>query len=222
MKITLSYAQTLDGRMATRDGSSQWISGPESLLFAHQLRAEHDAIMVGIGTVLRDNPRLTVRLVPGRNPLRVIVDSRLRTPPTAAVLRDGAASSTMLACLSSAPGERREAIAGMGATILELPADARGGVSLPALVAALRERGVTALMVEGGSRLITALLRERLATRLAVTVAPKLLGEGLAAIGDLGISQLDDAYRLHDIQVQPYGADLVIVGTIAYPEEHSQ
>src|SRR5690606_12664132 len=94
--VTLCYAQTLDGRLATRTGSSRWTSGAESLRLTPQLRADHDAIMVGVGTVLADDPRLTVRLVPGRDPLRVVVDSRLRTPLGAAVLRDGAASGTVL------------------------------------------------------------------------------------------------------------------------------
>src|SRR5437764_452642 len=89
--LTLSYAQTLDGRLATLGGSSRWISGPEALRFSHQLRAKHAAIMVGVGTVCQDDPRLTVRLVEGSNPVRVIVDSTLRTPLTAAVLREGAA-----------------------------------------------------------------------------------------------------------------------------------
>src|ERR687885_2207181 len=102
--ITVSYAQTLDGRLATASGSSRWISAPESLRFAHTLRAEHDAVVVGAGTACKDDPRLTVRLVSGENPLRVVVDSTLRTPLSAAVLANGAAAGTVLAVTDRAPG----------------------------------------------------------------------------------------------------------------------
>ncbi|MEI7768967.1 MAG: RibD family protein [Chloroflexales bacterium] len=216
-RITLAYAQTLDGRSATASGSSQWISGPESLRFAHALRAGHDAIMVGVGTVLADDPRLTVRLTPGRDPLRVVADSALRTPASAAVLRDGATAGTILAHTLAAPAVRRAALLAAGATLLELPEAAGGGVDLPALLAALADRGVGSLMVEGGARLVTALLRARLADRLAVTVAPKILGAGTDAVGDLGIARLGDAYALADVRVTPYGPDLVIEGRLIYP-----
>ena len=123
--ITLSYAQTLDGRLATSTGSSQWISAPESLRFSHELRAKHDAIMVGAGTACKDDPRLTVRLVAGRNPLRVVVDSTLRTPLTAAVLVNGAAPGTVFAVTDRAPTAKCDKVRALGATVLCLPTDVR-------------------------------------------------------------------------------------------------
>ncbi|MBX0327222.1 RibD family protein [Oscillochloris sp. ZM17-4] len=216
-RVTLCYAQTLDGRTATASGSSQWISGPESLRFSHGLRASHDAIMVGVGTVLADDPRLTVRLAEGRDPLRVVADSRLRTPPDAAVLRDGAGAGTILAHTGRAPADLRAALEATGATLLDLPDAPGGGVALAALLMALDARGVRSLMVEGGARLITAMLRMRLATHMAVTLAPKILGAGTDAVGDLGIARLGDAYSLADVDITPYGADLVIAGRVVYP-----
>lgn len=215
--VTLSYAQTLDGRLATRGGSSQWIGGSESLVFAHGLRARHDAIMVGVNTVLIDNPRLTVRHIAGRDPLRVVVDSTLRTPLTAAVMADGAASGTLIAVTSRAPAERIMAAQQLGARVLVLPADEQGHVDLAALLRVLHENEIATLMVEGGAALLTALLRARLADRLAVCVAPKILGAGIEAVGELGITALPDALRLDGMSAQHYGADLIISGEICYP-----
>jgi diaminohydroxyphosphoribosylaminopyrimidine deaminase / 5-amino-6-(5-phosphoribosylamino)uracil reductase len=217
--VTVSYAQTLDGRLATINGSSHWISCPESLRFAHELRASHDAILVGVGTVLQDNPRLTVRHVVGRNPLRIVVDSTLRTPLSAAVLAGGAAAGTILAVTDRAPPERCAAARELGATLLRLPVDAHGRVDLAALLLALHERGIRSVMVEGGAQVITALLRARLVDRMAVCIAPKILGTGLEAIGDLGIHDLDHALRLTDVRVARYGDDLVLDGQVTFREE---
>jgi 5-amino-6-(5-phosphoribosylamino)uracil reductase/diaminohydroxyphosphoribosylaminopyrimidine deaminase/5-amino-6-(5-phosphoribosylamino)uracil reductase len=218
--VTITYAQTLDGRIATRSGSSQWISGTESLRFAHELRASHDAIMVGVGTVLRDNPRLTVRLVSGADPQRVIVDSTLTTPDSAAVLADGAAAGTIVAVTERATRERRDAVASLGATVLVVESGADGRVNLRALLEALHQRGMQSIMVEGGARLMTSLLREHLADRLAVCVAPKILGAGIEAIGDLGIDSLDLALSLDAPTVTRYGPDLVIDGRLVYSDDH--
>lgn len=216
--VTVAYAQTLDGRLATRTGSSQWISGPESLRLAHALRAHHDAVMVGVGTVLADDPRLTARLVSGRNPLRVVVDSTLRIPPTAAVLAGGAAPGTLLAVTAAADPMRMEVMRALGATVLCVAADGDGRVDLPALLAALRGRGIASLLAEGGARLITGLLRAHLVDRLVVTVAPKLLGAGIEAVGELGITALSNAIQLDPVAVECYGADLVLDGRVIYAE----
>lgn len=214
--VTVSYAQTLDGRLATVTRSSQWISGPESLRFAHELRASQDAIMVGAGTVRQDDPRLTVRLVPGRDPLRVVVDSTLRIPLTAAVLSGGAAAGTILAVTDRAPAERCAAALDLGATVLRLPSGPDARVDLVALLRELYGRGVRTVMVEGGASLITSLLRAHLVDRLAVCVAPKILGKGIEAIGDLGIHDLSNALALVDMRVTPLGVDWIIEGRVSY------
>lgn len=218
-RITLSYAQTLDGRLATRDGTSQWISGSESLVFAHGLRAQHDAIMVGAGTVCKDNPRLTVRLVSGRDPLRVVVDSTLRLPLNAAVLADGAASGTLIATTQRALADRCDQIRALGATVLVLPRTDAGQVDLLALLKELHQRGSASVMVEGGATLITALLRQHLVDRMAICVAPRILGTGMDAVGDLEITSLARMLELHDVQLQHYGRDWIVTGDVIYPSE---
>ena len=215
--VTLGYAQTLDGRLATSTGSSKWISAPETLRFCHELRAKHDAIMVGAGTVCKDDPRLTVRLVAGQNPLRVVVDSTLRAPLAAAVLTEEAAPGTVLAVTDRAPAAKREKVRALSATVLCLPADGGGRVDLVALLAALHERGIGSVLVEGGAGLITALLRDRLVDRLAVCVAPKILGAGIEAVGDLGIRELARSLIVTDTLVTPYGVDMILEGRVEYP-----
>ena len=214
----MSYAQTLDGRVATATGESQWISCPDSLRFAHEMRASHDAVIVGAGTVCKDDPRLTVRHVPGPNPLRVIVDSTLRTPTGAAVLTGGASARTVLAGTARAPAERRERVLASGATVLDLPPDLDGRVDLGALMEWLRALGIGTVMVEGGATLITGFFKAGLVDRLAVCVAPKILGDGVQAVGDLGIRDLSRSLTLADAEVEPYGVDLILSGRVVYPD----
>ena len=216
--VTVSYAQTLDGRLAAANGSSRWISSPDSLRFAHALRAEHDVVAVGAGTACNDDPRLTVRLVPGEDPLRVVVDSSLRTPLSAAVLANGAAKGTVLAVTDRAPDERCEEAESLGATVLRVPADAAGRVALVALLSELHSLGVRSVMVEGGAALITSFLCARQVDRLAVCIAPKILGSGIEAVGDLGICDLTDSLTLVDTSVTPYGVDLVLDSRVEYPD----
>src|SRR3989440_4496813 len=147
--VTVHYAQTLDGRIASRTGDSQWVSGEGSLRLAHELRAAHDAVLVGIGTVLADDPKLTVRLVPGRCPVRVVVDSRLRIPLDAKVFETSAAR-TIVATTPVASEQRAEAIRARGAKVLRVKADADGHVDLGDLLARLRADGIRTVLIEGG------------------------------------------------------------------------
>ena len=215
--VTVTYAQTLDGRVATATGESKWISCPDSLRFAHEMRACHDAILVGAGTICKDDPRLTVRHVPGQNPLRVVVDSTLRTPPGAAVLAGGAGPGTVLAVTDRAPRESRERAHSSGAAVLGLPTNPDGRVDLEALIEKLGTLGIGSVMVEGGATLITGFLKAGLVDRLAVCVAPKILGDGVQAVGDLGIRDLSRSLTLADTSLEPYGVDLILSGRVVYP-----
>lgn len=215
-RVTASYAQTIDGRIATLGGSSQWISSPDSLRFAHELRATHDAILVGANTACSDDPSLTVRHVSGENPLRVVVDSTLRTPLSSAMFSDGNAENTLVATTASAPRDRISAAEEIGATVILLPHDPDGRVALKPLMQRLYESGTNSVMVEGGAGVITALIHARLVDRLAVCIAPKILGSGLDSIGNLGIHDLDDCVNLHNVSLKRYGPDFVMSGDVKY------
>ncbi len=178
--------------------------------------------MVGAGTVARDDPRLTVRLASGENPLRVVVDSSLRTRMDAAVLAGGAARGTVLAVNGRAPQERCREAESLGATVMRLPSGPDGGVDLGAILGRLGGHGVRSVMVEGGAALITALLRERFVDRLAVCVAPKILGAGIEAVGDLGIRDLARSLCLTDVTFTPRGGDLLLDGRVEYPADRDE
>ncbi|GEL19211.1 GTP cyclohydrolase II RibA [Pseudonocardia asaccharolytica] len=204
--VVLKYAQTLDGRIATAGGDSQWISGEEERAVSHALRAACDAVMVGVGTVLHDDPRLTVRLVPGVSPLRVVLDSTLRTPSNALLL-DGDPVTVLLTTDRSTEGDRKR-VRDAGAGIVVLPAGP-GGVDLVAGLRALRERGVRSLLVEGGARVITSLLADGLVDRVIVGTAPKIIGAGKEAVGDLGITRVAEGIALRNRSVHLTADDIL-------------
>ena len=212
-RVTVHYAQSLDGRIATCIGESQWIGGPASLQLAHQLRAEHPAVLVGVGTVLADNPRLTVRLVPGRSPSRVVLDSRLRLPTSSNVVVDGAAP-TLVATTPAAPRERLAALRDLGAEVLVVDADAAGQVDLRHLLNTLDERGLASVLIEGGGGVITSALRARLVDRLVVCIAARVIGAGVAAIGDLGVRRLTEAPGFASARFTPLGGDVIFEGEL--------
>lgn len=212
-RVLIHYAQTLDGRIATRTGSSRWISGDESLRFAHELRAAHDAVLVGIGTALADDPRLTVRHAEGPDPLKVVLDSTLRLPSSAALLRETPAQ-TVLLTTTAASGFDVDRVATSGARIIVAASDADGCVDLADGLRRLAEIGVGSLLVEGGARVITSLLRRQLVDRLAVCVAPIILGRGVEAIGDLGIAELARALGLRALDVRRLGQDVILSGEV--------
>jgi diaminohydroxyphosphoribosylaminopyrimidine deaminase/5-amino-6-(5-phosphoribosylamino)uracil reductase len=207
--VTVKFAQSLDGRIATATGDSQWISGLHSRKLAHKLRREHDAIMVGVKTALTDDPQLTVRLVDGRDPLRVIVDSRLRAPLTVNILKPKWASGTMIATTTAADPEKVAVLRERGVSVLQLPPLASGRVDLLAMMNEFAQTGIASVLVEGGSDLITSLLAGQLVDRLVVAVAPKILGRGIDAVGELGISKVANAITFSSLKTRRLGPDVI-------------
>ena len=208
--VTLSYAQSLDGCIAVEPGRPFALSGPESLQLTHQLRAAHEAILVGIGTVLADDPQLGVRLVAGPDPQPVIVDSHLRFPLPARLLQK---IPTPWIATIQPDSPRRVQLTAQGAKVLGVPASPKGRVSLKALLNQLGARGINTLMVEGGAGIITSFLAERLVDRLILTIAPVYIG----------------GYRATDALPQPFpylrhthyvqlGHDLIVTGDLTWED----
>jgi diaminohydroxyphosphoribosylaminopyrimidine deaminase / 5-amino-6-(5-phosphoribosylamino)uracil reductase len=212
--VTLKLATSLDGRIATRLGESQWITGPPAREHAHLLRAVHDAIMVGTGTVLADDPQLTCRL-PGllhRSPVRIVIDRELRIPPSMRLIARAPDFPTWILTLPAAdPARRREFLAG-GAAVIDVGPDPDGAIDLAAALTALGERGITRLLVEGGGRLAAALTRAHLVDRLVWVHGPLLIGnDGIPALAGFGLDALGDAPRFERLSAETVGDDVLTV-----------
>ncbi len=212
--VTLKLASSLDGRIATGRGESQWITGPPARERAHALRAAHDAIMVGTGTVLADDPQLTCRLpgLAGRSPVRVVVDRHLRIPPTTRLISDARAVPTWVLTLPSADPARRQVFLCAGATVIDIDPGPDGDGSLEAALAALGERGITRLLVEGGGQLAAAFARTGLIDRLVWVHAPMLIGgDGIPAIAEFGLEMLSEAPGFARLSTETVGDDVLTV-----------
>jgi len=172
--VTLSYAQSLDGSITLRRGQQLALSGEESLIITHRLRAAHQAILVGIGTILADNPRLNVRLIEGQSPQPVVLDSQLRFPENARLLESPL--PPWIATTRRASPQKRASLEASGVQLLKLPEDEHHRIQLPALLERLAALKINSLMVEGGARVITSFLSARLVDRIVLTIAPRFLG----------------------------------------------
>jgi riboflavin biosynthesis pyrimidine reductase len=229
----VSYAQSLDGRIATTTGDSRWISCARTLSLAHRLRRDHQVILVGIGTVLRDDPELTCRLSGrSRSPVRVILDSHLRLPADSTIVRTCKTYRTIVYTLSQplypeagaaavvdvikgeakntgAVADRRKVLQQSGIEIYEVQADDQGRVSVEQVVVDLSNRGFRSIFIEGGAQVITSFLRKGLVNRMVVVTAPVIIGRGVEAIGELGVTTLAQALRPRRSRVRRLGSDRV-------------
>lgn len=210
--VTLKLASSLDGRIATSTGESQWITGPLARDRGHLLRASHDAVMVGSNTVLRDNPQLTCRLpgLAGASPVRLVVDRALRVPLTARLVVEAQSVPTWFIVREGVDEARRDAFLDCGVEIIEVPPTATGEIDLAAAFAELGTRGLTRILVEGGAMLAAALLRADLVDRLAWFRAPSLIGgDGLGSVAPFGIVELASAPRFVRASVKEIGEDVL-------------
>lgn len=214
--VVLKMAMTLDGKTATAAGESKWITGPQARRHAHHLRSQADAIMVGVNTVLTDDPQLTVRLgrPVARQPLRVIMDSRLRTPPTAKVLSRRLRKGTVIATTHMAPPAQLARLRKRGISILALPGTRQ--VSLRACLKHLGRMGINLLLIEGGSELAASALQSGVVDRLRLYIAPRLLGgnDAKGLFGGSCPSQLARALSVSGLSVKKIGPDFMLEGTI--------
>ncbi|GMA99635.1 bifunctional diaminohydroxyphosphoribosylaminopyrimidine deaminase/5-amino-6-(5-phosphoribosylamino)uracil reductase RibD [Pelosinus sp. IPA-1] len=209
--VHLKSAMSLDGKIASYTGQSQWITGPAARNRVHTLRDTCDAILVGIGTVLADNPSLTTRLsYQGKNPNRVIVDSMARTPLTANVVTDGLAK-TIIAVTDKAPEERVNALRACGVEVLVVESK-QDGVNLPLLFKELGKRQITSLLIEGGASINASVLEDNLVDKVHWFIAPKIIGGNSAPgpIAGQGIADVNKAILLEDIETESVGEDILI------------
>jgi diaminohydroxyphosphoribosylaminopyrimidine deaminase/5-amino-6-(5-phosphoribosylamino)uracil reductase len=213
--VTLKAAVTLDGRMASQQGDSRWITGELARKQVHRMRDRNDAIMVGVGTVLADDPALTVRHVPGKSPLRVVLDSWLLTPLEADVVRSASEVPTLVFHAAGTQRERARALSERGVELCEVARGERG-LDLPAVLRALGQRGVMRLLVEGGPTLHGALLEQGLADYAAVFVAPKILADpaGMPLAVGTPKPRMADAFALHKPKQRRFGDDVLIEGPL--------
>lgn len=211
--VALKYTQTLDGRIATAAGDAERMTGEAETRISHALRAACDAVLVGVGTVLLDNPQLTVRAIPGQSPARVILDAHLRTPLTAAVFSPDAPTYVMTTA-DAGNQRKRLALAERHIAVRDVrPGPA--GLNIPAVLLQLRAEGIRSILVEGGASVITSMLAAEVADRIIVSISPRILGRGTDSVGELHKQRMADALRLDGHSIHLIGGTIIVAADIA-------
>lgn len=218
--VTLSYAQSLDGSITVQRGTPLAVSGDQSLKITHQLRSAHDVILVGIGTVFADNPLLTARLASGSSPQPVVLDSMLRIPVDCRIIKEHP-RKPWIGVSVEAPESKRTLLTNTGVKIFQAPTDTSGFLQLSAVLKFLYESGIKSIMVEGGARVITSFLRQRLVDHAVITIAAYFVG-GLNVLDNEKRSQVErqQISRFPGIvkpQAGTFGQDILIWGEVQYP-----
>jgi diaminohydroxyphosphoribosylaminopyrimidine deaminase/5-amino-6-(5-phosphoribosylamino)uracil reductase len=219
--VSVKLGLSLDGRIATRTGASRWVTGPDARARVHALRAAADAVAVGIGTVLSDNPRLTVRDAAGQSPIRVVFDTKLRTPLHMRLVQTAAETPTIILASTDAPFDAEEALASHGVEVMRTPVSAEGRIDVASAMSALAQRGVVSLMVEGGAELVGSFLATKLADELHAFIAPILLGPRgrPGAVDWAGPDIPAKAPHIDKPTWELCGDDAHVFGRLVYPED---
>ncbi|MCJ7498249.1 MAG: bifunctional diaminohydroxyphosphoribosylaminopyrimidine deaminase/5-amino-6-(5-phosphoribosylamino)uracil reductase RibD [candidate division Zixibacteria bacterium] len=208
--VILKVAQTLDGKIATLNGDSKWITSETSREFVHKLRSRVDAVLVGSKTVIRDNPELTIHKIKGENPKRIILTTSGQLPPDSRILKNNKDNKTIVVTskftsrLKSYPAE-----------IWEVKRDRDGEIELKEFLRKASQEGIVSILVEGGKEIFTSFIRNKLVDKVYYFLAPKILGKGLETFGDLGVNRIKDSLNLKDVEIKRFSDDLLLIG---YPE----
>lgn len=203
----IKVAMSMDGRIATKTGDSKYITSREAREYVHQLRTEVDAVMVGVNTVLRDNPELTPRLFKGKDPMKIVVDSSLKIPKNCNLMKNPA--KLIIAATNKAPKNEIKRLQQKGVNVI-ITKSKKGLVDLQDLMKQLGKHEIASIMIEGGSELNSSAIKEGIVDKLLIFAAPKIIGNGLGAIGNLGVNKIGKAINLKDITTRKIGKDMLI------------
>ncbi len=212
--VTLKMAQSLDGKIALTNGKSKYITSGESLRRVHELRVQHDAVLVGAGTVIADDPSLTARLVKGRSPVRIILDGKLRSPVGSGLFHDRKSRVIIFHSVKAGAKSARKiaALKKLGVELHGLRADERGRIKIRTLLDRIAKLGIASILVEGGAEVFSEFVKAGMADKLQLFIAPAIIGKGKGATDGIEVQRLEKAVRLKNIRTAQIGADLLVTG----------
>jgi len=206
--VILKWASTLDGKIATLDGDSKWISNDQSREFAHKLRSQVDAVLAGVETIIQDDPELNARLVQGKNPIKIVLDTKGRIPLNSKIVSNAKSERTILATVCA----DKEKFENSNLEVWKLRENQNGQVDLLSLLKKVGEKKITSILVEGGQKVLTSFMQDKLVDKVYCFVAPKIMGKGLDAIAELRISKIADSVQLKDVEIKKIGDNVLISG----------
>ncbi|EQB63745.1 MAG: hypothetical protein RBG1_1C00001G1324 [candidate division Zixibacteria bacterium RBG-1] len=206
--VILKWASTLDGKIATVDGDSKWISNDQSRKFAHKLRSQVDAVLVGVDTMIKDDPELNTRLVKGKNPVKIILDTKGRMSLNSKIVSNAKSERTILATVCA----DKERFENSNLEVWKLKENQKGQVDLLSLLKKTGENKITSILIEGGQKVLTSFMQEKLVDKVYCFIAPKIIGKGLDAVAELGIRKISDSVQLKNVEIKKIEDNVLISG----------